>query len=374
MKVGILTFHRAHNCGAMLQNYALQTVLRRLGAEPETIDFNTIGEEHRFRKMRAPSIKGYIRNVLEFLFSLGSFDLRLWRFNSFRRRFIRTTCRMTASNLCKLDFDCYVVGSDQVFQPNLTAPLTEDFLLSSVKDGNKKYTYAASFGYPSLPVEFRDKYKAALSDFAGLSVRENTGKKIIKEELGVEKEVSVVVDPTLLLEEKDYWPLESRIRAPQAYVLVYSIGGADAALRRAARVIAGTLNIKVVFVNACRRHYMDVPFSDYISVSPDRLLYLMHHARFVVTTSFHGLAFSLIYHKPFLAIAPAVSKVTTRITELLSNMGLSGNLIMERDAGGVFDVGKLMDIDWRQVDARIDGLRASSMEYLKRMVVREGES
>ena len=355
----------------MLQNYALQTALRRLGSEPETIDFNAIGEEHRFRKMRASSLRGYVRNVLEFFFSLGSFDLRLWRFNCFRRRFIRTTRRMAASNLGKLDFDCYVVGSDQVFQPNLTAPLTDEFLLLPVEDRSKKYTYAASFGYPSLPVEFRDKYKAALSDFAGLSVRENTGKKIINEELGVEKEVSVVVDPTLLLDEKDYWPLERRIRAPQDYVLVYSIGGADAALRRAAKSIAETLNAKVVFVNACRRHYMDVPFSDYLSVSPDRLLYLMHHARFVVTTSFHGLAFSLLYHKPFLAIAPAVSKVTTRITELLSNMELSGNLIMERDAGGVFDVGKLMDIDWRQVDARIAGLRAYSMEYLKRMIRRK---
>ena len=202
MKVGILTFHRAHNCGAMLQNYALQTVLKRLDAEPETIDFNAIGEEHRFRKMRASSFRGYVRNVLEFLFSLGSFDLRLWRFNCFRRRFIRTTRRIAASNLGKLDFDCYVVGSDQVFQPNLTAPLTDEFLLLPVEDRSKKYTYAASFGYPSLPVEFRDKYKAALSDFAGLSVRENTGKKIINEELGVEKEVSVVVDPTLLLDEK----------------------------------------------------------------------------------------------------------------------------------------------------------------------------
>lgn len=368
MKVGIVTFHRAHNCGAMLQCVALQTVLRRLGADPEAIDFNSIGEEHRFRNTRAVSVRGYVRNVLEFLFSLISFDLRLLRFNRFRRRFIKTTCRVTANDICKLHFDRYIVGSDQVFQPYLTAPLTAEFLLVPFKKEDKKYAYAASFGYASLPEEFRVKYKTALSEFAALSVRENSGMRIIGEELGLEKDVSVVLDPTLLLEEKDYRPLEAKIHVPQAYVLVYSIGGADAALRQASKAIAKKLGAKVVFVNACRRHYLDVPFSDYLSVSPDRLLFLVHHAKFIVTTSFHGLAFSLIYRKPFLAIKSATSKVTTRIIELLSNMGLSGNMIAEGDDVDGIDVRSLMDIDWRQVDAKIGAAKALSMEYLKKVL------
>ena len=79
MNVGILTFHRAHNCGAMLQNYALQVVLSRMGATPTTIDFNDIGEEHRLPSFAGLTFRQRIRRVIEFVLSIGVFDLRLAR-------------------------------------------------------------------------------------------------------------------------------------------------------------------------------------------------------------------------------------------------------------------------------------------------------
>lgn len=364
MKVGILTFHRAHNCGAMLQCFALQTVLERMGHTVDVLDCNAIGEEKRFRNLCLWPLRRSARKVIEFLFSLGSFDLRLLRFAKFRRCNLHLSAPVDFRNFPQ-EYDRYIVGSDQVFQPNLTKELAPLFLLDAVLDATKKFSYAASFGYESLPDKYRPLYKRCLDKFADLSVREASGAKIIQEELELKKNVSVVLDPTLLLTAADYAPMERRIAAPVKYVLVYSIGGAYKKLRDTAKQVAEKFGLKIVYVNACRRHYWDVPFSDYLSVSPDRMIYLIHHAQFVVTTSFHGVAFSLIYHKPFIAILPNDSKVAGRIPALLSKVGLLNNAIPETEmvSDKLLESAKAMD--YEAIDAELDSFRQKSFAFLE---------
>ena len=368
MKVGILTFHRAHNCGAMLQNYALQTVLRRLGAEPETIDFNAIGEERRFPRFSGLTFRQCIRRMIEFVLSVGTYDLRLARFNRFRRRNIKTTARIVTGEL-PLDFDFYVVGSDQVFQPNLVKQYRNEFLLEGIPP-DKRISYAASFGYDSLPEEFRVAYKDDLSWFHAISVREESGARIIKKELGLDVPVEVVLDPTLLLDSAEYEEIETRVRVPEKYVLVYSIGGADAKLRDVANDVANRMNAKVIFVNACRRSYFRTPHDDLLAISPDRLLYLIRHAAYVVTTSFHGVAFSLIYRRQFTAIIPKNSKVAGRIPALLNRLG-----IPERATAETSPIDRIREqyeicIGYDAVGERLGTLRKASLDFLERALGR----
>lgn len=136
-------------------------------------------------------------------------------------------------------------------------------------------------------------------------------------------------------------------------------------LRDTAKLVAEKFGLKIVYVNACRRHYWDVPFSDYLSVSPDRLIYLIHYAQFVVTTSFHGVAFSLIYHKPFIAILPNDSKVAGRIPALLSKVGLLNNVILEAEVMSDRLLESAKAMDYSAVDVEQDSFRRKSFAFLE---------
>ena len=364
MNVGILTFHRAHNCGAMLQNYALQVVLSRMDTNPTTIDFNDIGEEHRIPSFAGLTFRQRIRRVIEFVFSIGVFDLRLARFNRFRRKNLKTT-EWIADGRLPSGFDCYIVGSDQVFQPNLTKQYCAAFLLDGIP-AEKRISYAASFGYESLPDEYRATYKRNLSLFRAISVREESGARIIKDELGLALPVEVVLDPTLLLDAVDYEGIETKFRVPDKYVLVYSIGGADGKLREVAKTIAMTSNSRVIFVNACARNYYKAPIGDWLSVSPDRLIYLIKRADYVVTTSFHGVAFSLIYQRQFTAIIPKASKVAGRIPALLNRLGIPERAITEHAQGEIVHRQYDSRIDYHAVNMRLEALRNVSLGFLQK--------
>ena len=364
MKVGILTFHRAHNCGAMLQNYALQTVLARMGVEAKTIDFNDIGEERRFSGLSGLTVKQHLRRLINFFFSIGFFDSRLARFNRFRQKFLNCTDWVFNQNSFP-EFDYYIVGSDQVFQPNLTKQYCEAFLLKNVSP-EKRISYAASFGYDTLPEEFRTLYVKCLSRFKAVSVREDTGKNIIHNELKLDIPVETVLDPTLLLDAGDYDKIETKFQTPDRYVLVYSIGGAEEKLRKVAKTIADKKGIQVVYVNACRRHYFDIPFSDLITTSPDRLVYLIRHAEYVVTTSFHGVAFSLVYKRQFSAILPGDSKVAGRIPALLKSIGILSRALSDKTSLDAFVALSESKIDYLEVDRCLQRLQIASIDFLKK--------
>ena len=366
MKVGILTFHRAHNCGAMLQNYALQVALLWAGVSPMTIDFNNIGEEKRFSGFSGLTFRQCVRRMIEFVFSVGIFDLRLARFNRFRMRNLRTTGRVAAGEWPS-DFDFYIVGSDQVFQPNLIKKHLKAFLLEGIPP-EKRISYAASFGYESLPEAFRATFREGLSQFHAISVREESGVRIIKKELCLDVPVEVALDPTLLLDSAEYEKIETRVRVPEKYVLVYSIGGADAKLREVANDVAKRMNARVMFVNACRRSYFRTPHDDLLAISPDRLLYLIRHAAYIVTTSFHGVAFSLIYRRQFTAIIPKDSKVAGRIPALLNRLG-----IPERATAEISPIERIREqydsrIDYDAVGVRLGALRKASFDFLEKVL------
>lgn len=359
MKVGIITFHRAHNCGAALQCVALRVALEKLGHDVKVIDCNDVGDGLKVRihwQWNIMAIAHYIVGLLRVYLNRTK-----WRYRLFQIKHMRLTRKKFG--FIPSDFDCYVLGSDQVLNPQHTGEFTNTFLLSGCLRDKRKVAYAASFGVETFPVDLRDHYSKCLEQFYMLGIREAAGCRICRAELNVSKEVQMTLDPTLLLNSDDYLRFESRIDVDGDFVLVYWIGNSTQAVLAVANRIAKKLNAKVVIASLVSPR---AP-KDSVFVSPDQFLYLIRRAQFVVTTSFHGTAFSIVNRKPFLTILPDGLNVSGRMLCLLENLGIPQNAIPEQQAFLIDDFP--MSVDYNTVYRTLDSLRKASWGFLRRAIV-----
>ena len=357
MKIGIVTFHRAHNCGAALQCVALVTVLKRMGHEVKVVDCNDIGDGLKIHLGGFNSLRGLLSCIKMILCAWC--NVHRWRYRNFMKRSLPLTRRFT-KEAPPLDFDCYILGSDQVLNPSLISGWEKVFLLLNLPPDAKRIAYAASFGIKTLPFSCRSEFAEALKRFYRLSFRETSALDICRSELGIDAKMSVVLDPTLLLDAEDYIPLERKVRVGGDYVLVYTVGGDMAAVNELANRIAARRGMKVVFATLIFQN----PESHWLPVSPDELLYLARNASCVVTTSFHGTAFSIINQKPFLTVIPDGQKVSGRITDLLQRLDLSRQIVHgERTLDDVL-LDDLLKVDYSLVMPKLDLLRKQSMDFL----------
>ena len=174
-KVGILTFHRAFNYGAALQAYALLTTIKNLGYTAEIIDYGRVGATPRF-PVDFKGVKPFLNVMYLNLLSLGNADIRRYRFRAFQKDMMEfSKISYSSANLKKATnrYDTFIVGSDQVWNPNLT--FNDTSYLLNFADNRRKISYAASFGLKNLPVELIETYRVSLSKFNRISVRERAG-------------------------------------------------------------------------------------------------------------------------------------------------------------------------------------------------------
>lgn len=311
MKIGILTHPLDYNYGCLLQNFALQTTLRRLGHDAITIN----------RYSAPPSfyilLKSWISRVI--LKILGRKNVSLaWNqhvdcstldylskeTNKFVKKNIKCTERIYPDKLKAIDkqylFDAYVVGSDQVWLPHYS----KDAFLSFVKRKNvKKVFYAASAGSSNFSIDPKlvKKCKKLVRDFAGVSVREDTLLSVAKEYLGINAQLAL--DPTLLLEMNDYLDVCDNEPANTPSIFVYIL---DKSLTKKEVIekVKSDLNIPVSngtvdvdYVKGC-----NAELDDYVYPSVDSWIWKLAKSNFVVTDSFHGTCMSIVFRKPFVVI------------------------------------------------------------------------
>lgn len=301
MRIGILTFHRAENFGAVFQVYALQTYLERLGAESYVMDYRCKMIESMYH-IFSPAILISRKNfIVSFRLYIDRFhDLRARRqkkkkYKNFRQRYLRMTVPFKAIRK-PLDFDAYIVGSDQVWNLHLTGGFDHIYFLDfPMKSGVTRWSYAASADIDPhhLLLLYRDKTTVALSRFDGISVRE----EFLKDELSriiPEKNIEVCLDPTFLLGKSDY--LKIAVRPEQnKYVLVYHMAPMPEG-SALAKVIARNENLQAVEISG--GYPKDIPNCK-CDLGPEEILSYIAFADKVITTSFHGLALSLIFEKEF---------------------------------------------------------------------------
>lgn len=345
MKIGILTFHWATNYGAVLQAYALQQYLALHGYDVEIIDYVPL----RVKRMET------ISNIRQL--AIRKF-IQEQRLSQFRKQHLRLSARTyhSHSELLKYcqSYDVNICGSDQIWN-EWFALLAEgrptlSYYLDYVDTRNTRVSYAASFGTERLSSDVCRLVRPQLEKFRHISVRENTGKAIV-EEMGLHAEL--VVDPSLLLQRDSYQELIDGIETKGQPGLFTYILHRDQAT---AHLISD--HVQSRFFGEHRNcNCAQEPIGIF------EWLHGVAQSRFVVTNSFHGLALSLIYHKPFIVVPVERSGMNDRIVTLLEALGLKDHMISHFDPHLIDGVVN-NPCDWTAVDQRVAELRRRSTEFI----------
>lgn len=368
INVGILTFHRAVNYGAVLQSYALTMACRnKCGVNCEIIDYHCpfIEQYYNSRFLLLP--RNWKRLISYILFNGNIFPNKK-RLESFLEdhNCLSNRAFFSEENLNAIvdTYSSIISGSDQVWSP-LAAGFDRAYFLTFVEEKNKKRSYAASLGVSDLTEEQLNEYGIRLSGFHNYSVREPSAKDIIEKILPSTR-VTVDVDPTLLLNRQEWLSsicderIRNKIKKLDSYILVYCISE-NSSLFCLAKKLSLMLNKKVIYINDKWRPRVGV-----INISKcniDEWLTLFLKASYVVTDSFHGTVFSVIFGKTFCTFQALNSKRSTRILSLLSALELEDRIINEK-----LVLFPSTEIDYFKVYTRLDRLRANSLNNLKSIV------
>ncbi len=323
IKVGILTFHGSHNYGAMLQAYALQQKCIELGTECSIIDYRSpemINDYAVFKKGK--TLKIVIKNLLQ-VFRYSSNKARYNKFEEFIKKNLITTKRYSSLEELKAappEMDVYIVGSDQVW--NGTNKLKDVYFLPFGRDGVKKISYAASFGDKVPRQEFTDVIKNLLDEFAAISVREKSGVDYIYNIM--EKQAEIMCDPVMLLSREKWETLgDSDIELPKTYIFCYALGELGN-MQEIIDCIKEMTGFQVVTVCDSIKSQISCD-KVYYDVGPVDFLTLVKHSKCIITNSFHGTVFSLLFQKPFYAVKRR--EYSERINTVLQLFGMEDRYI-----------------------------------------------
>ncbi|MDD3040476.1 polysaccharide pyruvyl transferase family protein [Bacteroides sp.] len=362
MKIGIITYHRSQNHGAQLQAYATKTALCKLGVDAEVLDCNTIGEESMF-EWHFNSLRAFLGSIKNNVLSLVSERKRNKLFKAFSQNMVGVSkpC-LTKVSLDKIikEYDYVITGSDQVWHPQICEDQT-CFFLDLPVSSNQKIAYAPSFGVPDYNHIEVEKYIPLINDIAHLSVREEKGVEIIKKYTS--REAKLVVDPTMLLTRED-WNEIVKPSHYKKYLFYFTIldeqPGTDALVRK----IAAEKGLEIVRIGSLK-DLMKPGFKNARANGPQEFLGLIRDADFVVTTSFHGTVFSILFEKEFLCVLNNNNR-NSRMETLTLRLGLKKYLVQNPN---VFNFSKEFEkINYEHVKQKLDILRDDSLCFLKESI------
>ena len=355
MRIGILTFHRAINYGAVLQMYGLYHTLKSLGAEVDVIDYRAPFNEKRFAKK---SLKDLLRprELYGILFHNSFQTYERKSFQSFlgNMTFSIPLYDQRELEACCNTYDRIVVGSDQVWNLGCTAG-DDSYLLPFPISSSKKASYAASIAYSSIPEHYLSLYHETLSKFGFLSVREKNSVKMVSELTG--KPVGCHIDPSMLLSSGEWMKLADYSLVPESpYMLMYLMSE-DHVLIAKAEEIAQKNGLKVVYVN--NRLFKHKRFLNLSHITPEQWLGLFLEASYVCVNSFHGLAFAINFNKPFIVRYIPRSIANSRLQTILEEYNLTSCLV---------DNFKGFDINFDSVNNMIEANRKNAVGYLNILI------
>lgn len=321
MKIGILTFHRAHNYGAVLQCYALQEILKRMGHDVQVIDYLQPWIEdfyHLFGWNMIRRNSGSISSLLDYL--KGS--LKKWLlapgkardFRTFRDNFLNLS--LPCRDVMPQNYDCYIIGSDQLWSLHCLGGEPDRIYMGDFQrpQGSRLVGYAISADMKSVMAS-ENMLKANVPRFDALSMREKEVAEVVAEITGCR--CDVCLDPTLLTDASLWNPLLTEVEKEE-YVLMYEVRWnpqTKGKLRKKAEELAAAIGPHCKVIDLTR---MNRPVTEFVS--------LFRNASHVVTTSFHGIVFSIIFGVPFYAL-PLWGGYDLRYIELLKSLGAEDRLV-----------------------------------------------
>lgn len=368
MKIGILTFHNAHNYGAVLQAYALKEKIRQLGHQAEIINYcNPLIEKQYSKKLKSTISWRDLRHprllfrkikvTSELGYRQKAWEEKCIAFETFMRQYLleEEKNKIESQDLDKLDYDSLIVGSDQIWESKLTGGLDLVYLLGFPYSGGK-IAYAASRAGKNIPEEEQAVMAEYLNQFDFLSVREEPLRKVLEELL--HKDILTTLDPTLLLKGQDYVPIMTqKALVPETYLFVYFVAE-DEALMKLAEDIAKQQQLTLIELHYfLQRKYKN--HHQLANIGPEEFLWYIQNAKLVLTNSFHGTVFSLLFHKEFYCVC----KKNMRIASLLHMLGLEHRQIYE-----ISEITENQNINYERVDVLLEEQRRQSLLFLKKAI------
>ena len=379
-KVGIVSCYFKNNYGSLLQAYATKKVLDNNNIPNETI---SIDGNIDFKKGKR---KYYLTQLFNINFIKSKFGmikmkidvklnkklkdniaLRNKKFKEFRREFNLSKNNKTYKELTEMAINRYtdvVVGSDQLWLPvNIIA---DYYTLNWVPDEINKIAYSTSFGVSTIPQKYNELYKKFLSRINYLSVREDTGVKIIKDI--AEIDAKLVCDPTILLTKEEWNKVAVNKRIiDDKYILCYFLGN-NIEHRKFVERLKKKTGYKIVSLNHADEYvkYSDI-FCDVApyDIGPREWINLIKNAEIVCTDSFHGTVFSLIYNKLFFCFRRFKSNNKVSTNSRLDSLLKIAEISSERILTGLEDVDEVLkyEIDYTKVNENIDNYRNISKKW-----------
>ncbi len=359
-KIGIITFHTALNYGAVLQAYALQKSLDSLGMENEIIDYRSPYIEKCYKPLFIA--EGKIANSIIRGILFGRIIAK--KRNSFNG-FITTKLKLSKSydsveQLSKAanQYKFFITGSDQVWSPT-SVGFDRAYFLPFAHDW-QKFSYAASIGKNELSESMLCEYKKRLDGFTFISIRERSNINLINK-IDNKKEVLVHIDPTLLLTKEEWSVIAEESKIDEPYILVFNVEKCVSNIEYAKRV-AKKRGLKLVYINE-RTVIKDKDITYIQAAHPEVFLSLFLNAKVIVTNSFHGTVFSLIFQKEFYVELENRKQQNTRAEALLEMVGVNNNVIKK----DVSDENIVCDVNWESVNNILALERKRTFDYFKKI-------
>ncbi|MEC6909358.1 polysaccharide pyruvyl transferase family protein [Photobacterium piscicola] len=369
MKYGILTLPLWNNYGGILQSYALKKTLNDQCVDTILINL------HRPYPSTYKEIEKKLKRIIKKKFFSNSIVYPTIKESQYisevTLQFVenelspKTEVLTSNSDLLSISsfIDGVIVGSDQVWRPNYT-PNIYNYFLDFLPNNKKKISYAASFGTDKwlFTEEETDKCKSLLKKFDSISVREKSAINLVEQKLG--KSAEFVLDPTFLLEKRDYIDLINKYseELSDGNLFTYILDrnkGIDNLIDK----ISQALELKPFEVMP-KSFDVNFNFDDksYCFPSVTKWLRAFLDSDFVIADSFHGCVFSIIFNKPFIAIGNK-ERGLSRFYSLLETFDLQERLILDLDK---FDMSILSkEIDWKGVNKIRDALKEKSIDFIK---------
>jgi len=387
MRIGIITYHRAVNFGAVLQTYALSRFLSELGHDVYIIDYFRTGAQ--FKKFfsfhvwktafgmiyRNPfSLLLYVLDMLKQRVNKTEClkkDMRKQKekqFANYFAQFRKTHLKLTSQTYSSPDdlrnnppeMDVYIAGSDQIWRHGNTT-FSPAFYLDFGKKEVRRISYAPSFGKAVIDKHWHDDLKRNISRFDAVSVREKSGAKIIEDICKVK--ATHTLDPTLLID--DYSVITENFEDEGRFILAYRLHQSDR--------LTGLLSDLIKDISdECRLEVKTVSTTDDFTsqgedlvVGVEVFLGLVAHSNMVITNSFHATVFAILHRKQFICFPRDDGKQgqNIRMLDLLSDLGLMSRYF---DPQQDSEIARYIsdDIDWTSVSKRLDAMRKHSGDYL----------
>ena len=368
-KILIITFNKAHNYGAMLQEYALLRILLKNNSV-EVLNYNDINISKNY-KCFGFGYGNIIQRIKQILKYIIFYKRNRQRYNAFKKfeseNIVLTTQEynnLEKLNTTTLDYDVLITGSDQVWNPAITNGLSDVYTLNFGSTQVKKISYAASVGNASNIIKYKNQYLEKLNNLSYISVREVSAKLALSE-VFPNKKIEVVLDPTLLLTKEEWTSsLPNETENKIKYILTYEVEENEEFVK-VANYLSEKTGYKIVhFSQRNKNRLKNILYSAYTS-DPFEFVSLIKNAEFVITTSFHATVFSIIFNKKFWTVPHIVTG--SRVIDLLEMLNISNRAVKSLVEFKTKDYNEM--IDYKKVNKILANERNKSLKWLSDAII-----